>query len=252
MIKTILILSVFLIGVVTISYSLQPAYADTVAWTGAGGDNLWSNGNNWSTGVVPQSTDIIFIYSTSGNAFTVHLDINFQVLADGSINILSDDTLVIDSGTTLTLNGGTVYLGTIINNGKIIASNADGVGIYGGVIGKLTNSPGAIITIANIILCISPLLFILKFYLLYDFIFAPYFFFQFSCNLLALSLSEESLANHSLHHQVGLFFPPNPLGTELPDLLDPEHCSRQVSSFSSPLNSLDHSLKIWHHRFFSS
>ena len=47
----------------------------TTAWSGAGGDNLWSNAANWTNGVpTDNAADVVNIIGTAGSPFTVNLN----------------------------------------------------------------------------------------------------------------------------------------------------------------------------------
>ena len=65
-------------------------------WTGLGGDDLWNNGNNWSTGTIPVSISDIII-----NSGTPKLNIDYEV--GGTLTIGSTGTLTIDPGKTLSI-----------------------------------------------------------------------------------------------------------------------------------------------------
>jgi fibronectin-binding autotransporter adhesin len=85
----------------------------TDSWTGAGGDNNWTNGANWSTGNEPGSSDNACI-TTSGAA--VVLDV-----ADGiaDLTVGSSDSLTFPTVTN-TNNGLNVNGSSIANSGQII------------------------------------------------------------------------------------------------------------------------------------
>ena len=85
----------------------------TDSWTGAGGDNNWSNGTNWSNGMVPGSSDSVCI-QTSGAA--VVLDV-----ADGiaDLTVGSSDSLTFPTVTN-TNNGLNINGSSLANSGQII------------------------------------------------------------------------------------------------------------------------------------
>ena len=71
-----------------------------VSWTGGGDDDLWTNGDNWDTGVAPDETstlgDTIYI---SGSAYSVLIDSDVTVV---------NDILGPEWGATLTIDGGSL------------------------------------------------------------------------------------------------------------------------------------------------
>jgi fibronectin-binding autotransporter adhesin len=100
--------------IVLVLAEATPALAQcTDSWTGAGGDNNWSNGANWSTGSVPGSSDAVCIQN-SGAA--VLLDV-----ADGVADLAvgSSDSLTFPAVTN-TNNGLSISGSSITNAGQII------------------------------------------------------------------------------------------------------------------------------------
>ncbi len=87
----------------------------TDSWTGAGGDNNWSNGANWSNGMEPGNSDQVCIQK-SGAA--VLLDV-----ADGvaDLTLGSSDSLTFPAVTN-TNNGLNINGSSIANSGQIILS----------------------------------------------------------------------------------------------------------------------------------
>ena len=88
-------------------------------WTNSGGDNLWSNTSNWSTGSIPTSSDDVNILN--GNSITV--DVSDAVAA--SINIVSGGTLTINSNARLLIsndfsNAGTTHLNSTSTNFSVL------------------------------------------------------------------------------------------------------------------------------------
>src|SRR5437660_4896743 len=99
----------FLIAIIivisTTLVSERAAFADTVNWTGAGDGINWSDHNNWSTGMVPATSDTIIISPTS--VHSVHLNVNFTLSSGGTITINPFNQLLVDPGHIL-LNFGSI------------------------------------------------------------------------------------------------------------------------------------------------
>ena len=100
-------------------------------WTGLAGDDLWTTGGNWSTGLIPSpTTDIVINYGTP------KLNVDYSV---GGTLILSDNgTLTINPGKTLSI----ASTGVVDFGGKsvIIKSTAAGTGQLGQILGTLSNA----------------------------------------------------------------------------------------------------------------
>jgi len=89
----------FVFGVLFFIY--DNARAATVTWTGAGGNALWSNGANWSSGTKTGSGDIVYFDNTCTNC-----------------------DVTIDQNITLTgLSMSATYTGTITQGGYTIDIN---------------------------------------------------------------------------------------------------------------------------------
>ena len=90
-----------MVGVLVI---LAPATVDAqIAWSGAGGDNLWSNPDNWVGGAVPTASNRVLI---NGPAAT---EPNGPVIEDGIEAVT--ELLIADFGEpTMTMTGGTLEL----------------------------------------------------------------------------------------------------------------------------------------------
>ena len=126
----------------------------TYDWTDSGGDDLWSNANNWTpAGGPPSSTDTAFIGTDNfsvivngmgpgGEKFVQSLDLGFfafpqpavgstltvddgaSVVIDGPSNIFRDSLLQSQTGGTIAFqfngdltNAGTVFLGQVVSIG---------------------------------------------------------------------------------------------------------------------------------------
>jgi hypothetical protein len=68
--KRLLVLAVVMCG--ALSVSVASAAACTDSWTGTAGDGLWNTATNWSTGVIPQSSDDVCLPAL-GKSYTVTL-----------------------------------------------------------------------------------------------------------------------------------------------------------------------------------
>jgi autotransporter-associated beta strand protein len=120
---------------------------DTVTWVGGATNNLWSDRNNWSNGLVPSINPLTFEQNVDdasiSSAYSTQADISSatNILNDGSIEFIGSDDLsftgiisgtgsLTKSGTgTLTLSRTNTYSGsTTINAGTISISAAAGLG----------------------------------------------------------------------------------------------------------------------------
>ena len=111
-----------------------PALAQcTDSWTGAGGDNNWTNGANWSTGNEPGSSDYACI-TTSGAAVVLDVADGIADLAVGSSDSLTFPTV------TNTNNGLNINGSSIANSGQIILA----VPVQFGTTGLLLSSGGTV------------------------------------------------------------------------------------------------------------
>ncbi len=64
----------FLFFVLTLTifvFSFGRVHAATYTWDGGGGDNNWSTAANWSSDIVPTSTDAVVFNATSVNNSTI-------------------------------------------------------------------------------------------------------------------------------------------------------------------------------------
>jgi hypothetical protein len=75
--------------------------AVAVSWTGAGSDDLWTNGDNWDTGVAPSESD------TLGNTIFISGSAN-NVLIDSDVTVVND-ILGPEWGATVTIDGGSLH-----------------------------------------------------------------------------------------------------------------------------------------------
>jgi fibronectin-binding autotransporter adhesin len=103
----------FVVAMLALADATSALAQCTDSWTGAGGDNNWTNGANWSTGNEPGSSDSACI-TTSGAA--VVLD-----AADGvaDLTLGSSDSLTLPTVTN-TNNGLNINGSSIMNSGQII------------------------------------------------------------------------------------------------------------------------------------
>jgi hypothetical protein len=133
--KSSLRFAVFVAATVVLSLAgATPALARqcTDSWTGGGGDGLWSDGANWSTGTEPGSSDSVCIQK-SGVA--VLMDVG-DGIAD--VTVGSSDSL------TLPNNSLIIFGSSIANSGQIILP-AVGSNFYLGSGGTATLSGGGFI-----------------------------------------------------------------------------------------------------------
>ncbi len=108
----------------------------TYVWTGSGGDDIWGNGNNWSTGTAPAAGAEIVI--SSGNP-----KLNVDYIISGSFTLSGTATLTVNSGNTLSIpSGGAADFG-----GKLVTfkSDATGTGQLGIVAGTLTGATNVVV-----------------------------------------------------------------------------------------------------------
>lgn len=79
-----------------------------ISWTGAGGDSLWSNSSNWSSGTVPTSSDRVFIYS---NTNSINISLSGLTSINGTIYFYGNNTITVDlAGATITSTS--IYFGS--------------------------------------------------------------------------------------------------------------------------------------------
>lgn len=117
------------------------SYAATYGWSGAGGDNLWSNGNNWtnvadgSTGTAPGAGDTaIFPQGTSAAiALTADTSINNLVLGTGGMSITGAYTL------TLTATNQTLGFGSYNGGSATIDCNISMPNLAAGTTTRIVN-----------------------------------------------------------------------------------------------------------------
>ena len=132
-------------GSVTSTVARITVMTPTVYWTGAGDGQSWDDSTNWSTGMLPTSTDSIFIGNTNGtitvcSGLTLSnllcqcsLTLNGSLNVSGAVDIAQN--LSVPSGDSISANNMNAIL---IGEG---ATNINGVSIYVGSDG-LISFPG--------------------------------------------------------------------------------------------------------------
>jgi len=100
-------------------------------WTGLAGDDLWTTGGNWSTGIIPSpTTDIVINYGTP------KLNVDYEVGA--TLTLSGSGTLTVNPGKTLSIaSTGAVDFG---GNSVIIKSDVSGTGQLGRIQGILNGA----------------------------------------------------------------------------------------------------------------
>ena len=82
----------------------------TSTWTGAGGDNLFANGDNWAEGVAPTRDSIVYVNTAAtisvgdeadARALTLVVEDGGEVTFTGSAKLVLDDSLQVMGGGTL-------------------------------------------------------------------------------------------------------------------------------------------------------
>jgi hypothetical protein len=97
----------------------------TVTWTGGGGNALWSNAKNWSSGIVPASADAVVIGSKAAvdddtSATVNSLQIQSGAMLNANSVTLDTGTLTMSAGSTLEITAGTVSIANgFTNHGRI-------------------------------------------------------------------------------------------------------------------------------------
>jgi hypothetical protein len=112
----------------------------SVTWTGAGGNNLWSNAANWSGNAIP---DMANVSSVSLNGASVVFDNTVPALA-GSVQVASigNGSLTVNSGT---LNTSSISTTTFMQTGGTITSPGSlSITASGTLTPGMINIPGAI------------------------------------------------------------------------------------------------------------
>ena len=104
-------------------------------WTGSGGNNLWDNPANWSTGLPPTVGAEITV--GSGNLV---LNVDYQVT--GTFTMSGASTLTVNPGKTLSISS----TGVVDFGGKLVTfkSDATGTGQLGIVAGTLTGATNVV------------------------------------------------------------------------------------------------------------
>ena len=118
----------------------SPLPGQTVDWTGGGDGVTWSQGSNWSSGLVPQPADTVVIDLSSA---TVIMDQDasvqsvtvgapsgsqqlvtngFNLAATGDVSTTGAGTVTVSTGDTITVGG------AVINDGALILRDAQIVG----------------------------------------------------------------------------------------------------------------------------
>jgi hypothetical protein len=110
--------------------------ASEFSWTGSGGDDIWGNGNNWSSGTAPSAGVEIVI--SSGNP-----KLNTDYAVGGSLTLSGTATLTVDAGKTLSIAAG----GVADFGGKLVTfkSDATGTGQMGIVAGTLSGATNVLV-----------------------------------------------------------------------------------------------------------
>jgi hypothetical protein len=85
--------------------------ADDLTWTGASGDNIWDNPNNWDGGKVPDKDDNVTIPEGSPVCCVDYARVN---------NMVNNGTLISENLTGMSINA----KGSVANNGTIGDNNA--------------------------------------------------------------------------------------------------------------------------------
>ena len=120
-----------------IAVCARPAFCITKTFTAAGGNDLWSNGSNWSPAGVPTNSDDVIIANnaqadTSAVANTVTIQSPAKLQLNPGFGLTVSNASTIDSGGTLFLaagnfdgNGDLTVNGTVeIGGGTILGSGA--------------------------------------------------------------------------------------------------------------------------------
>ncbi|MEQ1733489.1 MAG: hypothetical protein ABL940_07440 [Bacteroidia bacterium] len=96
--------------------------AQVAIWTNGGGDNLFNNPLNWSTGLTPSASNDVLFDGTTAAPCTINLNATVQSITGnatylGALNILAGNDLVTsldftwNSSTTITGNTGSINIG---------------------------------------------------------------------------------------------------------------------------------------------
>ena len=130
-------------GTINDSGALGTVILAVCIWTGAGGNDNWSNPGNWANDKVPADEHEVVINGEGSSSARVLLDIDL-VLESRSLTVGSGDTLTIGSGTistpvTLSVKGPggvLINLGTvaIANYSTLLPDGPDNINNLGGAI----------------------------------------------------------------------------------------------------------------------
>jgi hypothetical protein len=105
---------------------LSPVHQSTCLWSGAGGDDNWTNPSNWVNGLVPPEGHPIMINGEGSAAANVVLDINLYIRSR-SLTVGAGDTLTIGTGKPFGKGRASLTIeqpgGILTNLGTIVVSN---------------------------------------------------------------------------------------------------------------------------------
>ena len=132
-------------GTITDSGKLSKVELVPCIWSGAGGNDYWSNPANWANGLVPPEDHPVLINSEGGKPAKVILDV-YLTIQSKTLTISAKDTLTIGQGrfpgVSLTLKEPG---GMLVNRGTVIISNYsrlnhDGPSTFNNVKGNVHNT----------------------------------------------------------------------------------------------------------------
>lgn len=105
-------------------------WSSNQTWTGAGGDNLWSNPDNWSDHRVPDPSDDVTINTAAvsyikltGTQTIKSLKTSHPIQVEGTLKVLTTAEVTIPNGITVPTYG-KLKGGTYLGSGSIVGSGA--------------------------------------------------------------------------------------------------------------------------------
>ena len=125
--NNISILRITLLSIILLSgagFAFEDAFAATVTWDGGGGDNLWSNQDNWTGDILPTNLDDVTINQAVSLDIDFNVDSSLTILEGGSLTIL-DATLT--NNAVMNISGGVMTItsvGTFVNTETLTVNGA--------------------------------------------------------------------------------------------------------------------------------
>ncbi|MGC1607087.1 MAG: SBBP repeat-containing protein, partial [Candidatus Acidiferrum sp.] len=115
------------------------ACTGTISWVGTAGDNQWTTATNWSTGVLPVSTDSVCI-GTSFASATINVGTISSTTNQTITNLVSNANIAFTSGPLMVTSGAAFVNALSITNGTLTLNGTSGSSVGG----TMTQSAGTL------------------------------------------------------------------------------------------------------------